>query len=345
MCRAAGFQARYVLDVTDHVWTEIWSSKQQRWLHADPCEKKLDRPKLYSRGWGKKLIVVLAFDRCDDVTDVTRRYILAKDYPDCLERRYLKFGVQENAIADAIARPRPASKDDDDDPWLATSKVRRNQELRALAEDVFSSEEESPADEGGRIAGDAEWIASRGEGGYPGGSWRQSGRSPQKEAVVPGLSQFSAELRTKDGDWVRDTILVVDDTDDDLANIDGRFQRSNEVRDRLFTALATRLRDAARLTLPDRAAEARRRYLKLAANLRDHSRDPKYRRLATTNAVVTSVILAPGHPATAWLRFTLAFTPSVAPDALLVPADHPDDLIHHQARAAYATLLAAWPDV
>ena len=73
ICRSLGFDARYVLDFTDHVWVEVWIPSLNRFVHADPCERALDTPLMYETGWSKKLTHVLSFSRYG-VVDASPRY-------------------------------------------------------------------------------------------------------------------------------------------------------------------------------------------------------------------------------------------------------------------------------
>ena len=93
-CRALGFDTRYILDFTDHVWTEVWSVRQQRWLHADSCEGLIDRPNMYEQGWGKKLNYAIGATH-DHCADVTKRYT-RKLYSDEFQARRREFAPDEN---------------------------------------------------------------------------------------------------------------------------------------------------------------------------------------------------------------------------------------------------------
>jgi len=74
ICRCFDLEARFVVDWTDHVWTEVYIPDKRKWIHVDCCECVIDESSLYEKGWGKKLSYVIAFDRYGP-TDVTKKYV------------------------------------------------------------------------------------------------------------------------------------------------------------------------------------------------------------------------------------------------------------------------------
>jgi hypothetical protein len=129
--QSIGFEVRTALDFTDHVWAEIWSECQQRWVHCDPCENCFDGPLMYEGGWGKKLTYVIAAS-ADECVDVTRRYT-AKFEAEVLGRRTLcgegalKSIIQrtnENCLQ-RVARTATAARLDE----IKDRQVREQQEL------------------------------------------------------------------------------------------------------------------------------------------------------------------------------------------------------------------------
>jgi len=73
LCLAHNYRARLILDMSDHVWTEVWDNEQKRWIHVDPSEKKIDDPLMYERQWKKNLKEIYAFEN-GKVKNVTKRY-------------------------------------------------------------------------------------------------------------------------------------------------------------------------------------------------------------------------------------------------------------------------------
>ena len=202
LCRAVGGRVRWVWNAENHVWTEIYSEQQRRWIHVDPCEEAWDNPRLYAEGWNKKMSYCIAFS-IDGATDVTRRYV----------RNASKHGVHRTKapeevllwVTDEIRRMRRQSLSKEERRRLIKEDDREERELRsyvaqAIAADVASmlpgslasataQNDDQKRPLAGRQSGKSsagfmikgpqlmlesgspEWIRARGEGG--------SGSSPE----------------------------------------------------------------------------------------------------------------------------------------------------------------------
>ncbi|CAJ1442949.1 unnamed protein product [Effrenium voratum] len=156
ICSALGFQARLVVDWTDHVWTELWVS--HRWRHCDPCEAAWDAPLTYEAGWGKKLSYVIAFSP-QEVVDVTPRY--TGNWPDVLLRRTVPEDKLQEIIREVDEAARAPS-------WRQAELAELRARISATAP---SSAALSAAELRGRGSGSAAWRAARGELGAKGGAW------------------------------------------------------------------------------------------------------------------------------------------------------------------------------
>ncbi|KAL7538660.1 hypothetical protein ACHAWF_006166 [Thalassiosira exigua] len=161
-CRALGFDTRYVLDLTDHVWVEVWSARQQRWIHADSCEGLIDRPNMYEQGWGKKLSYAIGATH-DSVADVTKRYT-RKFHSDEFQARRREHAPDERASETIFAQMSAALRQ------MKNLGKGRLEELdkRGKAEDEFFRMVQSSGVwdveyREGRISGSLAWKASRHE--------------------------------------------------------------------------------------------------------------------------------------------------------------------------------------
>ncbi|XP_066484049.1 peptide-N(4)-(N-acetyl-beta-glucosaminyl)asparagine amidase [Tiliqua scincoides] len=152
-CRAVGFEARYIWDATDHVWTEVYSSSQQRWLHCDPCENVCDKPLLYEIGWGKKLSYIIGFSK-DEVIDVTWRY--SCKHEEVLTRR---TKVKEALLHETINNLNKMRQQ-------SLTEGRKWELLERLIVELvefISPKTPKPGELGGRISGSLAWRIARGE--------------------------------------------------------------------------------------------------------------------------------------------------------------------------------------
>nr|CAI5816884.1 unnamed protein product [Callosobruchus analis] len=152
-CRAMNWDARLVVDENDHVWTEVYSITQKRWLHCDACENICDTPLIYETGWNKQISYVMAYS-AEEVQDVTWRY--SSNHKAVLSRRK---NCLETELLDALLFIRENKQTALSEPRKKYLTKRMLMELVEFLVEKKSNEE----DKKGRISGSAVWKLSRGE--------------------------------------------------------------------------------------------------------------------------------------------------------------------------------------
>ena len=149
------------------VWLPAWG----RWVHADPCENALDAPRMYERGWGKRLSYVFAFGRAGGV-DVAPRY--AVDWTACAARRdWVAEGWLELTLAsmNATVQSTLSAEARAVAEARAAAELEELQRLRRSTAGPHSASSAVPVAEGGdlqaeqrgRQTGSVEWREARGE--------------------------------------------------------------------------------------------------------------------------------------------------------------------------------------
>eukprot|EP00095_Tigriopus_kingsejongensis_P002100 maker-scaffold244_size240795-snap-gene-1.29 protein:Tk02100 transcript:maker-scaffold244_size240795-snap-gene-1.29-mRNA-1 annotation:"peptide-n -(n-acetyl-beta-glucosaminyl)asparagine amidase" len=159
ICRSMGFDTRHVLDWTDHVWVEVFSQAENRWLHADPCENTCDKPLLYEVGWGKKLTYVIATSK-DEVQDVTYRY--SRDHAALRSRR---TKVRERWLTESLLKLTNDIQRGFERNRMLQLTERRLIELVHLLEPLDQPSHTDGERLSGRQSGSIAWKMARGEMG------------------------------------------------------------------------------------------------------------------------------------------------------------------------------------
>ncbi|CAF3459573.1 unnamed protein product, partial [Rotaria socialis] len=130
LSRSLSFESRYIYDTTDHVWTEVYSENQHRWLHCDACEN------LYH------------------IEDVTWKYVT--NFKQTIQRR----NINEKIFAKTISRVNEKLQSQ-------LNQQEKNKIISNRIEDIVSMlNEEKLTKESelhGRQSGSLGWKLARGE--------------------------------------------------------------------------------------------------------------------------------------------------------------------------------------
>ncbi|CAJ0927387.1 unnamed protein product, partial [Mesorhabditis belari] len=194
LCAAAmGFDVRYIYDVTDHVWCEVWVPELDRWVHVDPCENLIDSPLVYELGWKKSLSYVAAFG-FDHAYDVTWRYI-----SDARKTKKRRTAVRETVLQNFLTKLSNRMSKDATQQRKDELSQRR---LRELIELLHIAPRTDSKNYGGRISGDERWKKERGEGG-------SCTTSPKRKQIVirPNDQEMSKKKFTLSYNVVKDAYL------------------------------------------------------------------------------------------------------------------------------------------
>ena len=163
--RSLGYDTRRVLDWTDHVWCEVYSKAEKRWLHADPCEVILDKPLVYEKGWGKKLSYCIATSK-DEVQDVSSRYSAAITDMEKAALKSRRNEVREDWLTKTLVLLSEQYQNNYDENEKKRLRERRLMEVIEL---MSPPKREVTGEElKGRQTGSLEWRISRGECGAGG---------------------------------------------------------------------------------------------------------------------------------------------------------------------------------
>ena len=183
--RSLGYDTRRVLDWTDHVWCEVYSKAEKRWLHADPCEVILDKPLVYEKGWGKKLSYCIATSK-DEVQDVTSRYSIASSEDEKMALKARRNEVREDWLTKTLIN---ASEEFQTNYEEADKKRLRERRLMEVIE-LMSPPKRAIATEEmqGRQTGSLAWRIERGELGGGGENEKFGG------SFIPTAAEIEAKV-------------------------------------------------------------------------------------------------------------------------------------------------------
>jgi peptide-N4-(N-acetyl-beta-glucosaminyl)asparagine amidase len=169
ICRAVGYETRYIYDVTDHVWTEVYihddhhHTSSSGWCMVDSCESVIDENSMYEVGWGKSLSCIIAIG-IDHVMDVTSKYT-RKFHQEDVQIRRRQYTTSEIALQTIIRQCNQILQTNMKTNHIHQLERRLSYERTLLQSYQFMNVWEKQY-ANGRISGSMTWKISRNEDGH-----------------------------------------------------------------------------------------------------------------------------------------------------------------------------------
>mmetsp|Transcript_20864 Transcript_20864/g.51228 ORF Transcript_20864/g.51228 Transcript_20864/m.51228 type:complete len:1124 (+) Transcript_20864:1238-4609(+) len=164
-CRSTGLETRLVLDLSDHLWTEVYIGEQDSWVMADGCEGVIAEPSMYEHGWGKKELCYMVGIAQDHILDVTPRYTRAFLSEEFQNRRRIHTSSEDisRQIFQHLNQTMLQSQPKFRQKALEMQNQVEQAELQLLQQATRWTEQEIYGR--GRISGSLEWKQARHEDG------------------------------------------------------------------------------------------------------------------------------------------------------------------------------------
>mmetsp|Transcript_45871 Transcript_45871/g.53038 ORF Transcript_45871/g.53038 Transcript_45871/m.53038 type:complete len:1282 (-) Transcript_45871:153-3998(-) len=190
-CRSVGFETRLVLDLSDHLWTEVRLGES--WIMADGCEGIIDKPSMYEHGWNKDGLCYMVGIGRDHVVDVTPRYsrqFMKEDFQ-TRRREHTTSEESSNKIFEKLnvhlRRTMVRSRAEE----LLRRQKLENAELQHWKQATEWTEQDKYGS--GRISGSLAWKQSRQEAGK-----NQSAESNNVEEESDHSSHNATKSQTRE---------------------------------------------------------------------------------------------------------------------------------------------------
>ena len=99
LLNALGYEWRFALDDTDHIWIEIYSKERLEWCSFEPSPESDCKRYDFNKFADRKSRYIIALDGTDSYQDITHRYQADKDV---IQKRRDEHCISEQWVVDFL---------------------------------------------------------------------------------------------------------------------------------------------------------------------------------------------------------------------------------------------------